>query len=51
MEEAQHMSHFASKVIVFVRSNKLRASKVMQQKVFDNKKIEIMRNTEITHID
>jgi thioredoxin reductase (NADPH) len=23
----------------------------MQQKVFDNKKIEIMRNTEITHID
>ena len=46
MEEAQHMSHFASKVIVLVRSDKLRASEVMQTRAKDNEKIEFMRYTE-----
>jgi thioredoxin reductase (NADPH) len=31
---------------MLVRRNELRASKAMQQRVFDNEKIEILRNTE-----
>jgi thioredoxin reductase (NADPH) len=46
MEEAQHMSHFASKVIVLVRTDKLRASEVMQARAKANEKIEFMRHTE-----
>ncbi|HMS90975.1 MAG TPA: FAD-dependent oxidoreductase [Candidatus Absconditabacterales bacterium] len=46
MEEAQHMSHFASKVIVLVRTDKLRASEVMQTRAKANEKIEFMRYTE-----
>lgn len=46
MEEAQHMAHFASKVILLVRSDKLRASEVMQARTKANEKIEIMRYTE-----
>lgn len=46
MEEAQHMSHFASKVIVLVRRDELRASEVMQARTKANEKIEFMRHTE-----
>ena len=46
MEEAQHMSHFASKVIVLVRTDKLRASEVMQARAKANEKIEFMRFTQ-----
>lgn len=46
MEEAQHMSHFASKVIILVRTDKLRASEVMQTRAKANEKIEFMRYTE-----
>ena len=46
MEEAQHMTHFASKVIVLVRTDKLRASEVMQTRAKANEKIEFMRYTE-----
>jgi thioredoxin reductase (NADPH) len=46
MEEAQHMSHFASKVIVLVRTDKLRASEVMQARAKANEKIEFKRFTE-----
>ena len=46
MEEAQHMAHFASKVIVLVRRDKLRASEVMQARAKANEKIEFMRYTE-----
>lgn len=46
MEEAQHMTHFASKVIVLVRTDKLRASEVMQNRAKANEKIEFMRYTE-----
>ena len=46
MEEAQHMSHFASKVIILVRTDKLRASEIMQTRAKTNEKIEFMRHTE-----
>lgn len=46
MEEAQHMTHFASKVIVLVRTDKLRASEVMQARAQANEKIEFMRYTQ-----
>lgn len=46
MEEAQHMTHFASKVIVLVRTDKLRASEVMQARAKGNAKIEFKRFTE-----
>lgn len=46
MEEAIHLTHFGSKVIVLVRTNKLRASEVMQARAKANEKIEFKRFTE-----
>lgn len=46
MEEALHMTHFASKVILLVRRDVLRASEVMQERAKANEKIEIRRFTE-----
>ncbi len=46
MEEAIHLTHFASKVIILVRSDKLRASQVMQDRAKANEKIEFRRFTE-----
>jgi thioredoxin reductase (NADPH) len=47
MEEATFLARFASKVIILVRSNKLRASKAMINKVKSNDKIEIKFNHQI----
>jgi len=46
IEEATHLTHFASKVIILVRRDEFRASAAMQDKAKNNPKIEIMRNTE-----
>jgi thioredoxin reductase (NADPH) len=45
-EEANFLTKFGSKVTMLVRRDELRASKVMQQRVFDNPKIEILWNTQ-----
>ena len=44
-EEAMYLSQLASKVYMIVRKDYLRASKVMQQRVMDNPKIEVLFNT------
>lgn len=44
-EEALYLAGLASKVYLIVRKDYLRASKVMQQRVFDNDKISVLFNT------
>lgn len=44
-EEALYLSNIASEVYMIVRKDHLRASKVMQQRVFDKENIHIMFNT------
>lgn len=41
-EEASYLAGLASKVYMIVRKDFLRASKAMQQRVFDNEKIEVL---------
>ena len=50
MEEALFLTRFATKVYVIHRRDALRASKIMQQRVFNNDKIEILWNTVVTDV-
>ena len=50
MEESLFLTRFASKVTLIHRRDALRASKIMQQRVFDNDKIEILWNTVVTDV-
>jgi thioredoxin reductase (NADPH) len=45
IEEATYLTKFASKVLLIVRRDVLRASKVMQERAKNNPKIEILFNT------
>ena len=45
-EEALYLANFGSEVVMLVRRDVLRASKPMQEKIQNNDKIRIMRNTE-----
>ncbi len=45
VEEASFLTKFASKVLMIVRRDVLRASKVMQERAKNNPKIEILLNT------
>ncbi len=46
-EDAMYLSHLCKKVYLAVRKDKLRASKVMQSRVFNNEKIEILFKHEV----
>lgn len=50
LEEAMFLTKFATKVNVFVRGNKLRASQIMQDRAKQNKQIEIHWNTEVKEL-
>ncbi|MBW7870929.1 MAG: thioredoxin-disulfide reductase [Flavobacteriia bacterium] len=46
-EEATYLSNICSKVYLLVRKDEMRASKVMQERVLNNPKIEVMFNHEL----
>jgi len=50
IEEATFLARFASKVYLIHRRDKLRASKPMQQRIFNNPKVEIIWNTIIKEL-
>lgn len=50
MEEAIFLTKFGSMVYIVHRRDKLRASKVMQERALNHPKIQILWNSEITHI-
>ncbi len=51
MEEATFLTRFADKVYVIYRGDTLRASLTMQQRAFDNEKIEFIWNSQVTAIN
>ncbi len=46
-QEALYLTKYVSKVYLFIRRDILRASKVMQEQIAKNEKIEILKNTEV----
>ncbi|HEY0261272.1 MAG TPA: thioredoxin-disulfide reductase [Lacisediminihabitans sp.] len=50
MEEATFLTKFADKVYLIHRGDSLRASKAMQQRAFDNPKIEFLFNKTVEHV-
>lgn len=50
MEEATFLTKFAKKVTVIHRRDELRASKAMQNRAFENEKIEFMWNSELQEV-
>ncbi len=50
MEEATFLTKFARKVTVIHRRDQLRASKVMQKRAFEDKKIEFMWDSELVKV-
>jgi thioredoxin reductase (NADPH) len=50
MEEATFLTRYAGRVYVVHRRDKLRASKIMQEKAFRNEKLEFIWNTAIEEI-
>ena len=51
VQEADFLTRFASKVIVVHRRDKLRATKVLQEKAFANERIEFIWNSNVVAIE
>lgn len=50
MEEALTLTKFAKKVYIIHRRDNFRASKIMQERVFANKKIEVIWNAQVVEV-
>ena len=50
MEEASYLTKHASKVSVVHRRDQFRASKIMQQRIFDHPKIDVLWNTALDEV-
>lgn len=50
MEEATFLTRFASKVYLIHRRDSFKASKIMQERAFNNPKIEVIWNTEVSEL-
>jgi len=50
LEEAMFLTRFASSVILVHRRDKLRASKIMQERAFNNPKIKFAWNSEVAEV-
>lgn len=50
VEEAEYLTRYASKVYIVHRRDELRASKLLQKRVFDNPKIELVWNKVVQEI-
>ena len=50
MEEAIFLTKFASKVYLIHRRDELRAEKILQKRLFENSKIEIIWNKQVTDV-
>jgi len=50
VEEACYLTRFASKVTIIHRRDELRASKIMQRRVFDNDKIDVLWDTVVVEV-
>lgn len=51
VQEASHLTKFASRVTLIHRRDTLRATKIVQEKAFANKKIEFIWNSHVTAIE
>ena len=49
-EEATYLANLCNKVYLLVRSDKMRASKIMQKRAFDTKNLEILFNHETVEV-
>jgi thioredoxin reductase (NADPH) len=50
VEEADYLTRYASKVYLIHRRDSFRASKLLQERLFANPKIEVIWNTSVTEI-
>ena len=51
VEEAIYLTNFASKVTLIHRRNQLRAEKILQERLFNNKKIKILWNKKVSNFE
>ncbi|NMB57312.1 thioredoxin-disulfide reductase [Candidatus Beckwithbacteria bacterium] len=50
LEDALALTHFTNKINLLVRKDSLKASKIMQSRVLDNKSIKVLWNTELVQL-
>jgi len=51
VEEADFLTRYANKVYLIHRRDELRASKILQQRLFENKKIELIWDTAVERVE